>query len=400
MSLVDLDALLAPISDDAPCGPDLRGDPAFREIEDAPGEFASMKAPELLKQVRACIDMLKRSKDQMPAIVGVQAALRAGDLGSANALLQFIARTADDHWDNFHPGPAEEMAIGRVNELSALSRPAAALLPLQRLGVARMPAPSTAEFNAVVLAMALEPVPEWGYEDDEKLKSQTESGAITAAAARAARPNREAARQLRGIMVSLSDDERARDSAAGTLVSDKDAGPPRPLAAALRAGVAATRADLAALADSLYTIVDVFDRRMNDSPGFGPIQSQLRAMIEPCDKFLEMFPDPDAVVAVADAGDNEAAGEAAGEAGADGSSGAKVAAPKRFSGDIPQSRADVLVGIDALIKYYRDVEPTSPVPIMLARVRGWVEQDFYQILKEIAPDSVSEVRRLLAIRED
>lgn len=397
MSLVDLETLLAPISDDAPCGPDLRGDPAFREIEDAPGEFSSMKAPELLKQVRACIDMLKRSKDQMPAIVAVQAALRAGDLASANDLLTYIARTADDHWDDFHPGPAEEMAIGRVNELSALSRPAAALLPLQRLGVARMPPPSAIEFTSVILGMALDPVPEWGYEDDEKLKAQAESGAITAAAARAARPNREAARQLRGIMVALSADERGRDSAAGTLASDTDNAAARPLAIALRANVAATRAQLAALSDSLYTIVEVFDRKMNDSPGFGPIQSQLRSMIEPCDKFLEIFPDPDAAVAEA----AEAAEPGSADAPATGAgSGSAAPAPKRFSGDIPQTRDDVLVGIDALIKYYREKEPTSPVPIMLARVRGWVEQDFYQILKEIAPDALSDVRRLLAIRED
>ena len=120
MSVVDLDQLLAPISDDAPCGPDLRGDPEFREIEDAPAEFAGMKPPELIKLVRRCADMLARSKDQMPAIVAIQAALRAGDVGTATALIGFITRTADDHWDVFHPGPADEMAIGRVNELSAL----------------------------------------------------------------------------------------------------------------------------------------------------------------------------------------------------------------------------------------------------------------------------------------
>lgn len=394
MSLVDLEILLAPISDEAPCGPDLRGDPAFREIEDAPGEFASMKAPELLSQVRACIEMLKRSKDQMPAIVAVQAALRAADLASANDLLIYIARTADEHWDDFHPGPADEMAIGRVNELSALSRPAAALLPLQRLGVARMPAPSTLEFSSVVLGMALQPVPEWGHADDEKLKAQSASGAMTAAAARVARPNREAARQLRAVMLALSDEERRRDSEAGTLAKDHDSVSARPLAMALRASVAATRAELSALSDSLYTIVEVFDRKMNDSPGFGPIQSQLRSMIEPCDKFLAIFPDPEAAAAAVEA-------EAPGSGDAPAAAGDSAApAPKRFSGDVPQSRADVLVGIDALIKYYRENEPTSPVPIMLARVRGWVEQDFFQILKEIAPDSLSDVRRLLAIKED
>jgi len=396
MSLIDVEALLAPVSDDQPCGPDLRSDPEFRDIEDAPGSFAGMKPPELAKIVRRCAEMLAKTKDQMPAIVAVQAAVRAGDVATANAGLAFIARIAEEHWDAFHPGPAEEMAIGRVNELSALARPPALLLPLQRLAMATMPAPSTTEFTATILDQALAPVKEWNSEDDERLTAQTQSGAISAAAARTAKPNHETARQLRNIMVAISDDARAADEAARTLPSGFDSASAQPVALHVRGQVAAQREALQALSDQLYTINDVFERKMGDSPSFGPILSQLKSMIGTAEKFLEMFPDPAATPAGEEAPAEGAEGAAAPVAGA----AAAAPAPKRFSGDTPLSRADVLVAIDAIIKYYTTNEPTSPVPLMLRRVRDWVEMDFYRLLKEIAPNAADEAQRLLAIRNE
>ncbi|WP_310498763.1 type VI secretion system ImpA family N-terminal domain-containing protein [Sandarakinorhabdus sp.] len=396
MSLVDIESLMAPVSADAPCGPDLRADPDFRDIEDAPGGFAGMKAPELSKVVRRCAEMLGKTKDQMPAIVAVQAAIRAGDVDSANALLEFIARLADQNWEDFHPGPAAEMVIGRINELSALARPPAMLLPLQRLGMASMPAPSETEFNAAMLSMALKPIKEWTGEDEEKLAKQAASGAITAAAARAAKPTHETARQFRGFMIALSETERAADSAADALSSGFDAAAALPLAIQLRAQIASRRAALQAMSDQLYTITETFERQASDSPSFGPITSQLKSMIAAADEVLELFPDPAAAAEAAEA----EAGETSEAAAAPGAPGAVAAAPKRFSGETPQTRADVLVAIDAINRYYAANEPTSPVPLMLKRVRDWVEMDFFKLLKEIAPGGVDEAHKLLAIRDE
>jgi hypothetical protein len=289
------------------------------------------------------------------------------------------------------------MAIGRVNELSALARPAALLLPLQRLGVARLPAPSTVEFVAAVLEAALEPVREWTGEDDEKLNQRVQSGAITAAAARSAKPNHEAARQLRGIMIAIAEAEYQRDAAADCVASGHDAAALRPVAEAIRAGVVERIAELQALSDQIYTLGEVFERKMGDSPSLGPVLNQLKSMTGVAARFLELFPDPAAAAAEPEAtADGEVAAEGAPAAG--GVAGAK--APKRFSGDTPQTRADVLVAIDAISRYYAENEPTSPVPLILKRVRGWVEADFYTLLKEISPDAVSDARKLLAIRDD
>lgn len=397
MSLVDLEQLLAPVSDDAPCGPDLRGDPEFRDIEDAPAGFAAMKPPELMKVVRQCIEMLARTKDQMLAIVGIQAALRAGDVGTATNLLAFITRIADENWDIFHPGPADEMAIGRVNELSALSRPAAMLLPLQRLAMATMPPPATTEYSAAIIGMALDPVKEWTSEDDEKLNNQVQSGAVTAAAARAMKPNQDGARQLRGIMVAISEAERQRDISADTLPAGFDAGGARPVALALRSAVAGRQGELQALSDEIDRLREVFERKMGDSPSLGPVQSQLKAMIDTARSFLERFPDPATAgevmeIAVVAAPDGDAAAAPA--------VGAAPAARRQHGFDVPRNRADVQTALDAIIRYYVENEPTSPVPLMLKRVRRWVDLDFYGLIEEITPDAASEARRLLAIRDE
>lgn len=393
MSMIDIEALRAPLSGDNPCGPDLRGEPEFRELEDAPSEFAGMKPPELNKLVRRCNDMLMRTRDQMPAIVGIQAAARAGEIDTATALFAFLAQLADEHWETYHPGPAEDMAIGRVNELSALARPAALLLPLQRLPITSLPPPSTMEYTASMMELALAPVSAWSAEDDEKLATRVSSGTITAAAARTAKPNQEAGRQLRGIMISLSEAERQRDSQADCLPSDFNAASARPAALALRAAAVTRLAQLQAMSDQIYTLGEVFERKMSDSPSLGPVLNLLKSTIGTVTQFLEMFPDPDAVAVDVAEGDAPA-----GEAGV--SSPAAVAAPERFSGDTPQSRADVLVAIDAIMRYFTENEPTSPVPLMMRRVRNWVEMDFYELLNEISPDSVSEARRLLAIASD
>lgn len=64
------------------------------------------------------------------------------------------------------------------------------------------------------------------------------------------------------------------------------------------------------------------------------------------------------------------------------------------------SRDDVIKAIDAIAEYYQKREPGSPVPVALRRVRAWVPMDFMQVLKDIAPNSVSEAGNVLLAREE
>lgn len=396
--MFDLERLLAPVPGDTPVGPDLRDEPDFRELEEAPAEFASQKAPELRQVVAQCEAMLERTKDHMPAIVALQAAMRIGDFALANDALAVIRGLAETYWEDFHPGPAEDMAIARVNELTALARPAAIVLPLERANLVSLPAPSTQGFTAAMLAMAAAPVLEWSSEDQEALAMRLESGQISATAAKAEQPTRDGARSLRAIMSTLSRRAREADMAAGIDAAEL---PVSADAAVALAGTLLERAQqardaLSTMSDGFYDLNELYDRRAGESASLGPVLSTLRSAIESSDAFLAAFAPEAEEAEVADLdlegyADEDVAGGAAGPGGARGG---------RFVPSVPQSRDDVLSAIDSISTYYREREPTSPVPLMLDRLRTWVTMDFLELLNEIAPSSIHEAQGLLASRKE
>jgi type VI secretion system protein ImpA len=60
-------------------------------------------------------------------------------------------------------------------------------------------------------------------------------------------------------------------------------------------------------------------------------------------------------------------------------------------GEITSSR-DVEVTLDRLMAYYTKYEPSSPVPILLARAKRLIGADFMTIVKEIAPGGADNVK--------
>ena len=66
------------------------------------------------------------------------------------------------------------------------------------------------------------------------------------------------------------------------------------------------------------------------------------------------------------------------------------AAARRFGIALSQQSFDF-----ANCAYYARHEPASPVPLALKRARAWVTLDFLTVLQDIAPDSLSDARRVL-----
>jgi len=56
------------------------------------------------------------------------------------------------------------------------------------------------------------------------------------------------------------------------------------------------------------------------------------------------------------------------------------------------SRQDVLNALDLICKYYVNHEPSSPVPIFLQRAKHLVSSDFMQIVENLLPDAVSQLK--------
>ena len=59
-----------------------------------------------------------------------------------------------------------------------------------------------------------------------------------------------------------------------------------------------------------------------------------------------------------------------------------------------QSRADVVRCLDQICGYYARYEPSSPLPLLLERCKKLVNMSFLEIVRDLAPDGVSQVESL------
>lgn len=59
-----------------------------------------------------------------------------------------------------------------------------------------------------------------------------------------------------------------------------------------------------------------------------------------------------------------------------------------------QSRADVVRCLDLICGYYAQHEPSSPLPLLLERCKRLVDMTFLDIVRDLAPDGVSQVETL------
>ncbi|MDO9002382.1 MAG: type VI secretion system protein TssA [Aquabacterium sp.] len=103
------------------------------------------------------------------------------------------------------------------------------------------------------------------------------------------------------------------------------------------------------------------------------------------------------VMPTAGAGD-EAGADA--EDGAQASSGDGGSAPrasgKGLSGAV-DSRADALRAIDMVCDYLERTEPTNPAQLLLRRARRLINKNFLQLMRELAPDALNEVARIMGV---
>ena len=79
--------------------------------------------------------------------------------------------------------------------------------------------------------------------------------------------------------------------------------------------------------------------------------------------------------------------------------GSKGGGGASFSGKI-HSREDVVRALTEIESYYSMAEPGHPVKVSIARLKGWVNKDFMEILRDIAPDSVREAEKVLLETEN
>jgi len=77
-----------------------------------------------------------------------------------------------------------------------------------------------------------------------------------------------------------------------------------------------------------------------------------------------------------------------------------VSSPRAEPMDIIRNRQDVTRVLHQICLYYEKNEPTSPVPLLLRRAAGLVEKNFFEIIQDVAPDSVAQIQKLMGEAKD
>jgi type VI secretion system protein ImpA len=66
------------------------------------------------------------------------------------------------------------------------------------------------------------------------------------------------------------------------------------------------------------------------------------------------------------------------------------AASSGWTGGI-KSRDDVLKALNAISAYYEKFEPSSPIPLFMARCKRLVTMGFVDIVRDLVPDALAQV---------
>jgi len=341
MSTIDLEALLLEVEPGAPCGPDLEYDPAFlaleREAVGKPevqyGATITPAVPPDWKAVRRMAgELLGRSRDLRLALHLLRAELALDGIAGLADGLVLIERLLAERWDSVHPmldsDDGNDPTL-RINSLAILADAGTLVRELKEASLLVLPGLGPLSIRLLEIA------------------------------------NGEAAAGDEAERIAPASIERA--------IADLAPG-------ALQAAVEALGRALEAAVNIEVSLV----RQVGSAQALNldPLVRPLRKAHE----FLARQQDGEAVPAPAE---GNAAPAGAGDGGA--ASMAPAAGARGGNGTDIATRDDVLRTLERLVQYYRQHEPSSPVPILLERARRLVPMTFFEILQDLAPDGVAQM---------
>jgi len=339
MTDINIEKLLEPVSEDAPCGEDLEYEPEFGELERAAqgkaaqemGDKKNDAVPPNWGEVAELAESLfARSKDLRIATHLAHASLNLDGLPGLASGLDLINKMLQQYWDNVHP----ELDAEDDND------------PTLRMN-SLMPLNSAEEFVASL--------------DRTILVSSKVLGRFSMRDMRLANGE---------ITLAEGDDTAIPDPAhidGAFLECDMD--------------------DLTANSDACSQCVDTLkelEEFARDKVGieFSPDVSALTAeLAEIHGLYREQLSRRGVEL-------DPVEGEA-GEAG-----------PKPvISGEI-NSRDDAVRVLDRVCEYFRKNEPSSPVPLLLQRAKRLISKDFMEILRDLTPKGVSDAELISGVEQN
>lgn len=328
--MFDVEALLAPISSDQPCGADLEYDPDMLALQQAAAgkperavgdTVVAAQEPEWRDVAARCEALFGRTKHLgVAALLARAACKQSGYIGAVNGLA-LVRGLLERYWDSVHPllDSDDNSAVLRLNTL--------ALFTTGDDGAAR----------DLLREMAYAPL------DTTLGKAALRVRDLTLAFGAAKADSGEA-----------TPTEEAVSSALADLLTQR-----ADLSQALRAGLAHAQA--------IKTVLD----------GRAPQEA----------------PDLNALVKLTQAVANAAArAQGSGDAMNDESAAAGATAPAgaRAVGAI-RTREDCVRALDQVCEWFQQNEPSHPAPLVIQRAKRLVKMNFLEIIRDLAPDGMPQV---------
>ncbi|MCA9299083.1 MAG: type VI secretion system protein TssA [Phycisphaerales bacterium] len=349
MSAVEFEQIRTPFSEDQPCGPSLESDPAKFGLREAMkgtptrymgDEVIPGEEPNWRDVARQGSELLARSKDLEVVMIMSLAALQLDGIDGMVRGLAAMNDLMDEFWPSVYPLLDEDEgdAIERLSILSPLT------------------------------------VDRGTFGDDWRLVERLRLVPLT--------DSRQAGRfSLRQIELATGVAEPAEDEDIPSLDL---------IEAAFDDTEIEVLMDLARRASEGAEVLDALSATINGhaesggSPDFAPVRRTLRRIHEEVSRRLERrgYASSGAIPEDDDGDTAEASMRSAPAAG-------EINSPR-----------DVTMMLDRMIQYYAREEPSSPVPLLLKRAQDLVGKSFMDIMRDLSPDSMDQIRIISGVRDE
>jgi type VI secretion system protein ImpA len=344
MAILDIERLLAPVSEEAPCGPNLEYDAVYASLDQASrgkpeqqygDTIIPAEEPNWSEVRHLATELVERSKDLRVGCLLARALLETGGFTAFAEGLALNRGYLEHYWPAVHPllDPEDDHdPTLRVNTVSLLSDPASTVRSLRM--VPMVSSRMLGQFSLRDLGVAMGEVPPSLNEEAPKLSSI--EAAFMECDLEQLKENTEAIGQ------SLEHAE-----AIESIITDQ---------------VGAARAvSMEKLRDTLRELHNVLRTKLSQR----------------------------------DAGQDTGT---LGEETAQGAEGSRGAEP-RLTGEI-RTREDAVIALEKVCQYYLRHEPSSPLPLLINRAKRLANKSFLEIMRDLSPDAVDQIRALGGSDED
>lgn len=337
MSVIDVETLLKPLTEESPCGDDLEYDSVFAEMERAVAgrpeqQFGETvvegEGPDWPEVQRKALDLFERTRDLRVAVYLARSAVALQGWPEFRDALALVRGLLERYWDQVYPrlDPDDDLdPTLRINTLASL-----------------------ADKDSTVRAVRLAPL--------------VRSRAIGMFGLRQIE-------LARGELAAVGDESVPEMSTIEGAFSEVDLESLTATAAAVRESLEHAHAIEAAVSEQVGA---------GQSVQLGPLLTELKR----ADRFISERVErrQESLPGSAEAGDSE---------DASGAVAATNGAPQRLSGEIT-SREDVVRALDKLCEYYERHEPSSPVPLLLQRAKRLASKSFIEIMRDLTPSGLEQ----------